>query len=103
MRERLAGTGNGPKPKVDREPHTVAVKFWSDEKPMGLSLEHWHSVARLGHRYVRITGIAPDSLADEIAELEKGMTIEAINDLAPRKMRDGGSDARSLDAIYQAL
>ena len=103
MRERLAGTGNGPKPKVDREPHTVAVKFWSDEKPMGLSLEHWHSVARLGHRYVRITGIAPDSLADEIAELEKGMTIEAINDVAPRKMRDGGSDARSLDAIYQAL
>lgn len=103
MRQRLAGTGEGLAPRVEREPHTVTVKFWSDEKPMGLSLEYWHSVARLGHRYVRITGIASDSLADEIPELEKGMTIEAINDIAPHEMRDSGSHLRALDTIYQAL
>ena len=103
MRQRLAGTGEGLAPRVEREPHTVTVKFWSDEKPMGLSLEYWHSVARLGHRYVRITGIASDSLADEIPELQKGMTIEAINDIAPHEMRDGGSHLRALDTIYQAL
>ena len=102
MRRRRAGTGDSVAPKVKREPHTVKVKFWSDEKVMGLSLEHWHSATRPGVRYVRVVGIAAESLAEEIVEVEKGMTIEAIDgvDVAELKER---SAARSLEAIYARL
>lgn len=101
--QRVRGIGETVAPQVDREPHTVTVKFWSDEKPMGLSLEYWRSVARPGHRYVRITGVAPDSLAEEIPEIEKGMTIEAINGVAPHDMRKADPKSRTLDTVYEAL
>ena len=99
MRRRRAGTGDSVAPKVKREPHTVKVKFWSDEKVMGLSLEHWHSATRPGVRYVRVVGIASESLAEEIVEVEKGMTIEAIDgvDVAELKER---SAARRQTALF---
>ena len=47
------------RPIVKRTPHTMRIRFWSDEKPVGLTLELVQSKHLASKQYLRIVNVSP--------------------------------------------
>lgn len=109
--QREAGGGNAEiarKPTLRRSAHTLTARFWSDERPLGLTLELEASRHLASRRFVRIVSVAPNGLAAQLKEggmplLEAGMTLEAIEGEAACPDHGGGATAPRLEEIYAAL
>eukprot|EP01049_Picozoa_sp_SAG25_P014027 SAG25_NODE_2346_length_1697_cov_1.194618_1_plen_177_part_00 len=102
--QREAGGGNAEiarKPTLRRSAHTLTARFWSDERPLGLTLELEASRHLASRRFVRIVSVAPNGLAAQLKE--GGMPLEAIEGEAACPDHGGGATAPRLEEIYAAL